>query len=133
MSKRITRIGERLGVILFERSTRRLAISNEGARFYDRCIRILNDIEGAEQDPVGTTVALSGLLGINILVPFGTHQLLPIINEFNQRYTDITLDLSLTDALVDLKRERIDVAIRMGQLDDFSFRARILGTSRRDD
>lgn len=131
VSKLITRIEERLGVILFERSTRQLAISNEGARFYDSCIRILNDIEEAEQDAVGTTVAPSGLLRINVSVPFGTHQLLPIINEFNQRYPDITLDLSLTDALVDLKRERIDVAIRMGPLDDASFRARILGTSRR--
>lgn len=131
VSKLITRLEERLGVILFERSTRQLAISTEGVRFYDSCLRILNDIEEAEQDAVGTTVAPSGLLRINVSVPFGTHLLLPIISEFNRRFSDITLDLSLTDALVDLKRERIDVAIRMGPLDDASFRARILGRSRR--
>lgn len=131
VSKLITRLEERLGVVLFERSTRQLTISNEGGRFYDSCIRILNDIEEAEQDAVGTAVKPGGLLRINASVPFGTHQLLPIISDFNQRYPDITLDLSLTDALVDLKRERIDVAIRMGPLDDASFRARNLGHSRR--
>jgi DNA-binding transcriptional LysR family regulator len=131
VSKLITRLEERLGVLLFERSTRQLVISGEGTRFYDSCVRILNDIEEAEQDAVGSTVAPNGLLRINTSVPFGTHQLLPIISDFNRLYPDITLDLSLTDALVDLKRERIDVAIRMGPLDDASFRARILGSSRR--
>ncbi|MGF6316886.1 LysR family transcriptional regulator [Pseudomonas frederiksbergensis] len=131
VSKLITRLEVRLGVLLFERSTRQLVISGEGARFYDSCVRILNDIEEAEHDAVGSTAVPSGLLRINTSVPFGTHQLLPIISDFNLLYPDITLDLSLTDALVDLKRERIDVAIRMGPLDDASFRARILGSSRR--
>jgi DNA-binding transcriptional LysR family regulator len=131
VSKLITRLEVRLGVLLFERSTRQLVISGEGGRFYDSCVRILNDIEEAEHDAVGSTAVPSGLLRINTSVPFGTHQLLPIISDFNLLYPDITLDLSLTDALVDLKRERIDVAIRMGPLDDASFRARILGSSRR--
>lgn len=131
VSKLITRLEERLGVLLFERSTRQLMISNEGSRFYESCVRILNDIEEAEHNAAGSTTAPSGLLRINVSVPFGTHQLLPIISDFNQLYPDITLDLSLTDALVDLKRERIDVAVRMGPLDDASFRARILGSSRR--
>jgi DNA-binding transcriptional LysR family regulator len=131
VSKLISRLEVRLGVLLFERSTRQLVISGEGGRFYDSCVRILNDIEEAEHDAVGSTAVPSGLLRINTSVPFGTHQLLPIISDFNLLYPDITLDLSLTDALVDLKRERIDVAIRMGPLDDASFRARILGSSRR--
>jgi DNA-binding transcriptional LysR family regulator len=131
VSKLITRLEERLGVLLFERSTRQLVISDEGTRFYESCVRILNDIEEAEQNAVGSMVAPSGLLRVNTSVPFGTHQLLPIISDFNHLYPDITLDLSLTDALIDLKRERIDVAIRMGPLDDASFRARILGSSRR--
>ena len=131
VSKLVSRLEERLGVLLFERSTRQLAITGEGTRFYDSCVRILNDIEEAEHDAVGSSVAPSGLLRINTSVPFGTHQILPIISDFNLLYPEITLDLSLTDALVDLKRERIDVAIRMGPLDDASFRARILGSSRR--
>lgn len=131
VSKLITRLEQRLGVQLFERSTRQLAITGEGAGFYDNCVRILHDIEEAEHDAAGSSAAARGVLRINTSVPFGTHQLLPIISDFNLLYPNITLDLSLTDALVDLKRERIDVAIRMGPLDDASFRARALGSSRR--
>lgn len=131
VSKLITRLEERLGVLLFERSTRQLAITGEGGGFYDSCVRILNDIEEAENNAVGSSATPSGVLRINTSVPFGTHQLLPIISDFNLLYPNITLDLSLTDALVDLRRERMDVAIRMGPLDDASFRARALGSSRR--
>lgn len=131
VSKLITRIEERLGVLLFQRSTRQMAVTPEGRKFYDSCIRILADIEEAEQGVARGTAAPRGVLRVNVSVPFGTHQLLPIIPEFNQRYPDITLDLSLTDALVDLQREPVDVAIRMGPLSDASFRARLLGQSRR--
>ncbi|MFZ6647445.1 LysR family transcriptional regulator [Undibacterium sp. TJN25] len=131
VSKLITRIEERLGVLLFQRSTRQLVVTTEGRNFYESCIRILDDIEEAEQGIAGGKVAPHGVLRVNVSVPFGTHQLIPVLPEFSQRYPEITLDLSLTDALVDLQRERIDVAIRMGPLADASFRARLLGESRR--
>jgi DNA-binding transcriptional LysR family regulator len=131
VSKLITRIEERLGVLLFERSTRQMVITTEGTHFYDSCVRILDDIEEAEQGIAQGKAAAHGVLRVNVSLPFGTHQLLPLIPEFNRRYPDITLDLSLTDSLVDLQRERIDVAIRMGPLADASFRARMLGCSRR--
>ena len=130
VSKLVTRIEERLGVLLLQRSTRQLAITSEGRHFYDSCVRILDDIEEAEQGIAQGKMAAHGLLRVNVSLPFGTHQLLPVIPEFNRRYPDITLDLSLTDALVDLQRERVDVAIRMGPLADASFRARPLGRSR---
>jgi DNA-binding transcriptional LysR family regulator len=130
VSKLVTRIEERLGVLLLQRSTRQLAVTSEGRHFYDSCVRILDDIEEAEQGIAQGKVAAHGLLRVNVSLPFGTHQLLPVIAEFNRRYPDITLDLSLTDALVDLQRERVDVAIRMGPLADASFRARPLGRSR---
>ncbi|WP_394780492.1 LysR family transcriptional regulator [Undibacterium sp.] len=131
VSKLITRIEERLGVLLFQRSTRQLVVTTEGRNFYDSCIRILDDIEEAEQGIAGGKLAPHGVLRINVSVPFGTNQLIPVLPEFAQRYPEITLDLSLTDALVDLQRERIDVAVRMGPLADASFRARTLGESRR--
>jgi DNA-binding transcriptional LysR family regulator len=69
-------------------------------------------------------------LRINASIPFGTHQLLPVLREFQQRYPKVQLDLSLTDQVVDLTRERVDVAVRVGKLADASFKARVLGRSR---
>jgi DNA-binding transcriptional LysR family regulator len=131
VSKLVTRLEERLGVLLFQRSTRHLAVTPEGRRYYDSCARILADIDEAEQGLAGDAVAPGGVLRVNVSLPFGTHLILPLLPEFTQRYPGITLDLSLSDALADLQREAVDVAIRMGPLSDASFRARALGRSRR--
>jgi DNA-binding transcriptional LysR family regulator len=131
VSKLIARTEERLGAVLLRRSTRQMALTAEGMVFYESCVRILDDIDEAEQEIAQGTVSIRGVLRVNVSLPFGTHCVLPLIPEFNRRYPDVTLDLSLTDAKVDLQRERVDVAIRMGQLDDASFRARLLGRSRR--
>ncbi|WP_343731822.1 LysR family transcriptional regulator [Duganella sp.] len=130
VSKLVGRIEGRLGTLLLQRSTRQLTLTTEGKQFYDSCVRILDDIEEAEQGIATGKAAAHGALRVNVSLPFGTHQFLPLIPEFSQRYPDIRLDLSLTDALVDLQRERVDVAIRMGTLADASFQARPLGTSR---
>ncbi len=131
VSKLITRTEERLGVLLFRRSTRQMALTHEGVDFYANCTRILDDIDEAEQAIAQGSGAVRGLLRVNVSLPFGTHCVLPLVAEFNLRYPEVTLDLSLTDAKVDLQRERVDVAIRMGVLDDATFRARPLGRSRR--
>jgi DNA-binding transcriptional LysR family regulator len=131
VSKLITRTEERLGVLLFQRSTRQLNVTTEGKRFYESSVRILDDMEEAEQG-IGQGVAEPyGRLRINASLPFGAHQIVPLIPAFNERYPKITLDLSFSDAMVDLQREDIDIAIRMGPLADASFRARKLGVSRR--
>jgi DNA-binding transcriptional LysR family regulator len=130
VSKLVGRVEQRLGTLLLQRSTRQLTLTTEGKQFYDSCVRILDDIEEAEQGIATGKAAAHGTLRVNVSLPFGTHQLLPLIPEFSRRYPDIRLDLSLTDALVDLQREQVDVAIRMGTLADASFQARPLGTSR---
>jgi len=131
VGKLVTRIEERLGVLLFQRSTRQMSLTPEGKQYYESCVRILDDIEEAEYDITQKTVAPHGRLRINVTLPFGTHQILPLVPEFQTRYPDITLDISLIDALSDLQKDQIDVAIRMGPLADASFHARKLGESRR--
>lgn len=131
VGKLVTRMEERLGVLLFQRSTRHMALTPEGKLFYESCVRILDDIERAESDITHKSVAPRGHLRINVTLPFGTHQVLPLIPEFQERYPEITLDISLTDAMVDLQKDQADVAIRMGALADASFHARKLGESRR--
>lgn len=131
VSKLITRIEVRLGVLLLQRSTRHMTVTAEGKAFYESCVRILEEIDEAEQNVADGGAVPRGLLRVNVSLPFGKHQLLPVIPEFTKRYPEITLDVSLTDAVVDLQRERIDVAVRMGPLVDASFRARKLGETRR--
>jgi DNA-binding transcriptional LysR family regulator len=131
VSKLVGRIENRLGVLLFRRSTRQLVLTREGEQFYESCVRILEDIAEAEHSISQVTVAPRGLLRVDVSLPLGTHYVVPLIPEFSTRYPGITLDLSLSDALIDLQRDRIDVAIRMGPLADAGFHARKLGLSRR--
>jgi DNA-binding transcriptional LysR family regulator len=130
VSKLVTRLEQRLGAVLFLRSTRELRLTTEGEEFYDASRRILEDLEEAEQS-VGTgSLEPAGLLRVNASIPFGTHQLIPLLREFAARYPKVQLDLSLTDQVVDLTRERVDVAIRAGKLADANYKARSLGRSR---
>ncbi len=132
VSKLIGRLETRLGALLLRRSTRHLAVTNEGKQFYESCVRILDDIEEAELGVSQDTAAPHGVLRVSVSLPLGTHYIAPLMAEFAARYPGVTLDLSLSDALVDLQRERVDIAIRMGQLPlDANFRARKLATSRR--
>ncbi|WKB51991.1 LysR family transcriptional regulator [Eleftheria terrae] len=130
VSKLITRLEERLGVVLFLRSTRELTLTTEGEAFFDASVRILDDLEEAEQSIGAGSVEPKGILRVNASIPFGTHQLLPLLPEFHRRYPKVALDISLTDQVVDLARERVDVAVRVGRLADAAFKARLLGVSR---
>ena len=131
VSKLISRVEARLGVQLFHRTTRQLTSTAEGTLFYDDSVRILDEIDEAEQGIANGARSIRGVLRVNVSLPFGTHCVLPLVAQFNRLYPEITLDISLTDAKVDLQRERVDVAIRMGALQDASFHARLLGCSRR--
>ncbi|TGU11715.1 LysR family transcriptional regulator, partial [bacterium M00.F.Ca.ET.156.01.1.1] len=90
-----------------------------------------SDIDQAESDVAAHTSSPRGVLRVNASLPFGNHWLLPVLPEFRQRYPEIVLDISLTDAVVDLNRDSVDIAIRMGPLADADFHARLLGRSRR--
>ncbi|NDL00913.1 MULTISPECIES: LysR family transcriptional regulator [Photorhabdus] len=129
VSKLINRLEMRLGVRLLNRTTRKLQLTAEGSVFYERSVRILEDIIAAEQEANQGT-ALRGRIRVNCHVAFGKHCLMPLLPDFLQRYPEITLDISLCDLIVDLLDDRSDVAIRTGPLDDSCFMVRKLGASR---
>lgn len=131
VSKLIGRLEVRLGVALFRRSTRHLVVTDEGKLFYENCIRILDDIDEAEQSVLEDTTAPHGLLRINVSIPIGTHYIVPLLPAFAARYPDIVVDVSLSDDVVDLQRERVDVAVRTGPISDVNLHARKLGSTRR--
>lgn len=129
VSKLVTRLEARLGARLINRSTRKLQLTPEGGAFYERCVRVLADMQEAEQEVASGTTP-RGRVRINTSVPFGLHCLLPLVPEFLSRYPEVSLDIGLTDAVVDLLAERADVAIRIGPLGMSRLVARKLGSSR---
>lgn len=129
VSKLVARLEARLGVRLINRSTRKLQLSPEGSAYYDRAIRILDEIETAEREAaIGATPR--GRVRVNTSVPFGLHWLLPLLPGFLARYPGVKVDVALTDIVVDLMEERADVAIRVGPLRESRLLVRKLGESR---
>lgn len=131
VSKLMTRMENRLGVRLLNRTTRSLAPTEAGERFFQRCLDIIADIDDAEDAMSGYGQIPKGVLRINSTPGFATHQLLPLLPEFQARYPLLTIELQLTGQAVDLISEKIDLAIRLGPLQDTSLVARRLVASRR--
>jgi DNA-binding transcriptional LysR family regulator len=129
VSKLIARLETRLGTRLLVRTTRALTLTEEGEAFHHAALRILQELNEAEQEAAGG--AVRGRLRINTTIPFGTMFVAPAIPEFIARNPDLIVDLSFTDGIVDLVAEKTDVAIRMGNLPDSGLIARKLGQSRR--
>ena len=126
VSKLVSRLETRLGARLFNRSTRRLRLTAEGEAFHDRCRRLLADMEEAEREAAAGACP-RGHLRVNCNLPYGNRYILPLVPAFLERYPEVTLDLVLTDTVVDLMEERTDVAIRTGGLGDSGLVARKLG------
>ena len=114
VSKLISRLEDRLGARLLNRTTRRLSLTEEGRAFHERCSRILAEVEEAEQAVSQLNALPSGTLRVNSAVAFATYQLVPLLPEFMTRYPLIHLELTITDQVVDLVEEGSDVAIRTG-------------------
>lgn len=129
VSKLISRLERRLNTRLINRSTRRLQLTPEGQAFYARAVAVLADLDEAERE-AATGACVKGHLRVNSNLPWGTRYVLPLVPRFLAENPEITLDLVLTDTVIDLMEERADIAIRVGPLRDSSLIARKLGTSR---
>jgi DNA-binding transcriptional LysR family regulator len=130
VSRSIARLEARLGVRLLQRTTRSLTLTAEGEAYRLRAQAILGEIDDLERSFTAARAEPRGRLRVTASVPFGLHCLLPILPEFLERHPQVTVDLALTDALVDLVDQRLDVAVRHGPLRDSTLRARSLGSSR---
>jgi DNA-binding transcriptional LysR family regulator len=130
VSRRLSDLEKHLGVQLLRRTTRRLNLTDTGRSFYDRCQRILADLEEAEAAVSEAHGTLQGRLRVAAPLSFGVSHLGPAIAEFMQRHPQVQFDLDFNDRQVDLLAEDIDVAIRIARLEDSSLVARRLWTSR---
>src|SRR5215469_8774589 len=116
-----------LGVRLMHRTTRRLSLTPDGAAYYERCVRILADVEETEQTFQDRNRKPHGKLRIDMPGSIGRLIVIPSLCEFHGRYPDIDLQLGLTDRPVDLLQEGVDCVIRVGALQDSSLVARRVG------
>ena len=130
VSRIVARIEARLGVRLVVRTTRALALTPEGEAYLRAAQRILKDLDESER-AVADQAAPRGRLRVSATLAHGRLFIVPLLRGFLERYPDILVDISLTDATIDLVEERADVAIRIGPLSDSNLVARRLGDSGR--
>ncbi|MCX7230778.1 MAG: LysR family transcriptional regulator [Burkholderiales bacterium] len=120
IGRRLDGLEERLGVKLMVRTTRRITLTFEGSAFLEDCQRILNDYHNAEASVSAGGVKASGHVRVSAPAGFGRRHVAPLVPAFLAAHPDVTVSLDLSDRLVDIVNEGIDVAVRIGQLDDSS-------------
>lgn len=129
VSAQIADLERHLGTQLLHRTTRRVALSADGAEYLERCQRILGEISAAEDALRDARQKPQGHLRVDVPIAFGRHLLVPALPKFAARYPDLALQLNFNDAVANLVEERVDVAIRVGAVRDPNLIARrICGT-----
>lgn len=131
ITRHLRDLEDALGVPLLSRTTRRVAMTEEGARYYAHCVQILRLVELANDDVRGSRGASAGTVRVSCTAAFGVLHGSRLIFAFQDRYPEIAVDLGLTDERIDLVREGVDIALRLGPLTDSSMKLRALGQSRR--
>jgi LysR family transcriptional regulator for bpeEF and oprC len=116
VSTLVQQLEQRLGVRLLNRTTRRVSVTVEGATYYERCVRILADVEDSEHEIAGTRTALQGRLRVDVGAVFGRRVLVPALPGFFARYPGIRLELGCSDRVVDAVEEGVDCFVRVGSL-----------------
>ncbi|WP_429811282.1 LysR family transcriptional regulator [Ensifer sp. B1-9] len=131
VTRQLRELEEAVGVPLLSRTTRRVTLTDEGSRYYADSVQILRLVEQAGDEARGTRGAAAGTIRISCTAAFGVLHVSRLIFAFQDKYPEIGVDLSLTDERIDLVREGVDIALRLGPLTDSSMKLRPLGESRR--
>jgi DNA-binding transcriptional LysR family regulator len=124
VAKLISRLEARLGVRLINRTTRRLALTAEGEIYLEHAREILAAIEAAEADIASARLSPRGHLRVHAFPVVAVHHLVPVLPDFLKRYPQITFDFLVTNRMVDILGENVDISLRMGALDDSALVAR---------
>ncbi len=131
VSKQVSRLEERLGARLMNRTTRRLSLTEAGQAFYEGCQKVVAEAEAAEQAVTHLAAAPRGVLRVNAPMSFGILHVAPVLPALLEACPELSLDLTLNDRRVDLVEEGYDLAIRIVALGDSSLIARRLAPSHR--
>ncbi len=126
VSKHVSSLEARLGARLLNRTTRRVSPTEIGLAYYDRARRVLNDAGEADALVSSMQSAPSGMLRVSVATDFGVNHLSPVLDQFLKDYPEITINMVLNNRYVELISEGFDMAVRIGELEDSTLRARKL-------
>ncbi len=126
ISRRVSDLERRLGVQLLQRTTRRQALTEAGREFYQRARQVLSDLDEAENSLADSQRQVSGNIRLALPLGFGINLLAEPVSHFMAQHPEVRIDVDLNDRQVDLIAENIDLAIRIGDLEDSSLIARRL-------
>lgn len=118
ISKAVGSLEKRLGVALFNRSTRNVNLTDQGQRYYDRTRPLLEEMDEADGEVTSSTHDVSGLVRIAAAATFGRLHVLPLLPELLSRYPGLQVDMVLSDFVRDMVDDRIDLAIRVGPVNE---------------
>jgi DNA-binding transcriptional LysR family regulator len=131
VTRHLRELEQAVGVPLLRRTTRWVRMTDEGSRYYADCVQILRLVEHASDEAHSTRGAAAGTVRVSCTAALGVLHVSRFIFAFQDRYPDIAIDLSLSDERIDLVREGVDIAVRLGALASSSMKLRALGQSRR--
>lgn len=129
MSKQVAQLEDDLGVRLLHRTTRRVSATSSGQAYFEQCRPLLSELDELDASMHSNTSEPSGELRVTAPMSFAELHLMSAVVEFSRRHPKVRLNLVLSDRFVDLVEERIDVAIRIGELEDSSLVARRIGST----
>lgn len=130
ISRAVSRLESKLKTTLMHRTTRRIALTEEGQLFLQHARQIIESVEDAEEQMALRREVPSGRLRVNAASPFMLHVIVPLVDEFSRRFPQIDLELNSDEVVIDLLEQQTDIAIRIGELRDSTMHARALGHSR---
>ena len=128
LAKSIARLEASLGLRLFHRTTRQVCLTVDGERLFERCQRVLAELEALRSDASDVRAEPAGVLRVDVPIVYGRKVLLPLLARLAQEHPALELDVRLSDAYADLFRDGIDLAVRVGELSDSGLVARRIGS-----
>ena len=131
VSRQISMLEDRLGVRLLNRSTRQLHLTEAGQIYYDRTTNILHAVEDANLAVAELESKPRGLLRLNIPVTFGRRHIIPALSGFMDLYPEVEMDVTMTDAMINVIEDGADLVVRIGELKDSSLIAKKLAANNR--
>jgi len=124
LAKAVARLEKSLGVKLFHRTTRHVSLTPDGERLFQRCQRVLAEVDALQAEAAGARAVPAGILRVDLPILYGKRFVLPLLASLVNRFPSLQLEVRLQDGYADLVRDGIDLAVRVGHLRDSTLVAR---------